>query len=79
MLSKFAIVKLNYFSNRVYETYGALVGACCDAWNDLIAEPARITSIAIREWAAVREWSRRFKTLIEWTLSVNGRVCSRTD
>jgi len=35
----------------VFETYDAIVDACCDAWNKLIAEPERITSIATREWA----------------------------
>jgi hypothetical protein len=35
----------------VFDSYEAIVDACCDAWNKLIAEPRRITSIATREWA----------------------------
>jgi transposase len=45
-------LRQNYLANRVFETYEAIVDACCDAWNKLIAEPARITSLATREWAS---------------------------
>jgi hypothetical protein len=38
-------------SNRVYETYEAIVDACCIAWNKLVAAPARIRSIASRDYA----------------------------
>ena len=41
----------NDFSNRVYETYEAIVDACCIAWNKLIAAPERIRSIAERDYA----------------------------
>jgi transposase len=41
----------NDLSNRVYETYDAIVDACCIAWNKLIAAPARIRSIASRDYA----------------------------
>jgi transposase len=41
----------NDLSNRVYATNEAIVGACCIAWNKLIAAPARIRSIAPREYA----------------------------
>jgi hypothetical protein len=41
----------NDLSNRVYATYEAIVDACCIAWNKLIAAPARIRSIATREYA----------------------------
>ena len=43
-------LRQNYLANRVYNTYTALVDACCDAWNALVAVPHRITSIASREW-----------------------------
>ena len=46
-------LRQNHLSNRVYKTYDAIVDACCNAWNTLIAEPARITSIASRDWAQV--------------------------
>lgn len=41
----------NYLSNRIYETYNAIVDACCEAWNALIATPTAIQSIATRAWA----------------------------
>jgi transposase len=44
-------LRQNYLSNRVFETYTAIVDACCDAWNALISQPDKITSIAAREWA----------------------------
>jgi transposase len=39
----------NYLANRAFETYTAIVDACCAAWNALIAEPDRIR--ASRSWA----------------------------
>jgi transposase len=44
-------LRQNYLANRVFDTYDAIVDACCDAWNKLIDQPERITSIATREWA----------------------------
>ena len=41
----------NYLSNRVFNTYDAIVDACCQAWSSLAATPDRITSIATRSWA----------------------------
>ena len=38
-------------SNRVFESYGDIVDAACDAWNRLIAMPEKITSIGTRKWA----------------------------
>jgi hypothetical protein len=43
-------LRQNYLANRVFETYEAIVDACCAAWNSLIDQPERITSIATREW-----------------------------
>ena len=43
----------NDLSNRVYATYEAIVDACKAAWNWLIADPNRISSIGTREWACV--------------------------
>ncbi len=45
-------LRQNYLANRVYETYDAIVDACCEAWNRLTAAPERIRSTASREWAA---------------------------
>ena len=40
-------------SNCVFAGYEAIVTAACEAWNNLIADPARITSIATRQWATI--------------------------
>ena len=50
-----AYLRSNKLSNRVFETYDAVVDACCDAWNWLIAQPDRITSIGTRSWAQVSQ------------------------
>jgi transposase len=44
-------LRQNQLSNRVFESYDAIVDACCDAWNKLTAERGRIQSIATRTWA----------------------------
>lgn len=45
-------VRGNKLTHRLYESYEAIVDACCEAWNFLIAAPRTITSIAEREWAS---------------------------
>ena len=44
-------LRQNWLSNRVFDTYEAIVQACCQAWNNLIDRPWKIMSIGIREWA----------------------------
>jgi DDE superfamily endonuclease len=44
-------LRKNKLANRLYETYDAIVDACCTAWGDLMVTPSRITSIADRDWA----------------------------
>ncbi len=46
-------LRRNKLAHRLYDTYEAIVDACCAAWNALIAAPDTITSIATREWANV--------------------------
>lgn len=46
-------LRANWLSNRVFETYEAIIDAACDAWNRLIAQPDTITSIGLRDWAHV--------------------------
>ena len=46
-------LRANWLSNRVFETYDAIIDAACEAWMKLIADPARITSIGMRDWAHV--------------------------
>jgi len=44
-------LRQRYLSNRVFLTFDDIVDAVCDAWNRLIDEPNRITSIGTRPWA----------------------------
>ena len=44
-------LRQNYLANRVFDTYDAIVDACCEAWNALMRQPDCITSIATRDWA----------------------------
>ena len=44
-------LRANWLSNRVFETYEAIVDAACGAWNNLIDQPDTITSIGMRDWA----------------------------
>jgi hypothetical protein len=41
----------NFLSHRVWESYDAIVDACCDAWNKLMDMPDRLASITKRSWA----------------------------
>jgi len=43
-------LRQNWLSNRVFETYDAILDAGCDAWNRLLAQPETIMSIGIRGW-----------------------------
>jgi transposase len=44
-------LRQTYLSNRVFTAYDGIVDAACDAWNKLLAETGRISSIATRTWA----------------------------
>jgi len=44
-------LRQTYLSNRVFETWEAIVDVCCEAGNRLTTEPGRIKSIATRNWA----------------------------
>lgn len=46
-------LRANKLSAGVWDTYDDILNACRDAWNWLIADPHRITSIGSREWATV--------------------------
>lgn len=43
----------NWLSNRVFETYDAIIDAACQAWMNILGEPEIITSIGMRDWAHV--------------------------
>ena len=40
-------------SPRIFETYEAIIDAACEAWRKLLAQPAIITSIGLRNWAHI--------------------------
>jgi transposase len=46
-------IRANWLSNRVFETYEAIVDAACEAWRKLLAQPQTITSIGMRDWAKI--------------------------
>jgi hypothetical protein len=41
-------------SHRVFESYEAILDACCDAWNALMAKSEVIAPIGTRGWAQVK-------------------------
>ena len=46
-------LRQTWLSNRVFETYDTIVEAACEAWRKLLAQPAIITSIGLRDWAHI--------------------------
>lgn len=44
-------LKQHFLSNRAYESYDAIVDACCEAWNEFANAPDLIESICDREWS----------------------------
>lgn len=44
-------LRQTFLSNRVFETYDAILDAACAAWNVLLDAPWRIMSIGLRDWA----------------------------
>lgn len=47
-------LRANKLSFALWDSYEAIVAACKDAWNSLIADPDRISSITQRDWATVK-------------------------
>ena len=43
----------DWLSNRVFRTYDAIVGHCCQDWGRLAEPPWRVMSIELRSWAQV--------------------------
>jgi len=46
-------LRSNWLSNRVLESYEAIIEAACEAWRNLLARPRTITSIGTRAWPHV--------------------------
>ena len=47
-------LRANFLSHRVWESYDAIVDACCSAWNALMRRPEQVTSITTRAWAQLK-------------------------
>ena len=47
-------LRQNWLSHRVWDSYEAIVAACCEAWNMLMRSPEQIASITTRGWAQVK-------------------------
>jgi hypothetical protein len=47
-------LRSTFLSHCVFDTYAAILDACCDAWNALMAKSEVITSIGTRDWAQVK-------------------------
>jgi hypothetical protein len=46
-------LRANKLSAKVWDSYDAILEACAEAWNWLIADPNSIRTIGTREWATV--------------------------
>jgi transposase len=46
-------LRQSWLSNRVFDTYEAVLEAACEAWRMLLAQLATITSIGTRDWAHI--------------------------
>jgi len=46
-------LRQTWLSNRVFESYEAIIDAACEAWRNLLAQPHTITSIGSRDWAHI--------------------------
>jgi DDE superfamily endonuclease len=49
-----AYLRSNKLSHQVWNTYEQIVDACCEAWNFIVDDGARMKSIAHREWMEVK-------------------------
>ena len=72
----------NALSFQVWETYDAIVDACCGAWNGLMRTPKMVRPIASRDWARsglraagiTRHKDRHpaFALVSEWSGAIDG-------
>ncbi|MBB5696167.1 hypothetical protein FHS87_004237, partial [Roseomonas pecuniae] len=47
-------LRQNLLSHRVWDSYDAIVDACCHAWSNLMSTPEQIASITRRSWTQVK-------------------------
>jgi hypothetical protein len=50
-LSYTKFMRDNWLSNRIFTSYTDILDHCCFAWNALVDQPWKITSIGLRSWA----------------------------
>jgi len=50
-------MRQNWLSNRVFDSYDAIIDAAYEAWQKLLDAPQAITSIGMRKWAHVGQTS----------------------
>ena len=74
-------LRQNHLANRVFDTCEAIVEACCEAWNARIAQPTRITSIAMCDRVGTVNSQGRWydlgiglSTLSKWVTTVADEV-----
>ena len=48
-----AFLRANSLNRRVWNSYEAIVDACCAAWNAFVGDTARVRSVTQRTWATV--------------------------
>ena len=48
-----AFLWANFLNRRVWNSYEAIVDACCAAWNAFIGDATRVRSVTERTWATV--------------------------
>ena len=46
-------LRQNWLSNRVFDSYDAIIDAACEAWRKLLAKPKLVASIGLRDWAHI--------------------------
>ena len=47
-------LRANFLSHRVWDSYEAIIDACCQAWTALMRMPGQMASITTRPWAQVK-------------------------
>ncbi len=61
MENVWAYMRGNQLSMTVWNSYTAILDACCDAWNSLMKDAERITSITARDWVQVKTQAGWYK------------------
>jgi len=53
MVNVWEYLREDKLSAGIWDTYDAILDACCDAWNWLVGDPGRIRAISTGAWATV--------------------------